>query len=208
MLVGGRATEAVQRAALSALRPSALARAGRDAHPLKKVLAVVALLAFNVALFFAPIDYSGLGQFAYPGAFLITLIANAAVVVPVPYIPIVAHIAATAPSPVAVVLLAALGSALGESTSFWVGRVETDLLAGHPWFERLRGFFHHEWRAALFLLFFAMPLNPVFDVGGFGAGALGVSFRTFFVAVLLGRVVRFTVIALIAYGLLSALAIH
>lgn len=207
VLGGERAVAAAQRLAFSALRPAALARAGRNTTVPQRIVAILALVALNVALFFAPIDYSGLGAFAYPGAFLITLLANASVVVPVPYIPIVAHIATTADSAAVVVLVAALGSAIGESTSFWVGRIQADALIGHPWFERLRRFFCKEWRAALFLFLFAMPLNPVFDVGGLGAGALGISFKTFFVAVFLGRIVRFTVIALVAFGVLGAFSV-
>jgi membrane protein YqaA with SNARE-associated domain len=180
---------------VGALRPSALVRSANQTSLAKKVFAIVAVAALNIALLVAPFDYTGLKGLAYPGAFLITLISNAAVVLPVPYIPIVMHIARTADSVVLVVLLAALGSALGESVAFGVGRVEKELLDGHPWFEKLRRFFKHERRAFFFLLFFAMPLNPVFDVGGFGAGALGIRFKTFFVAVALGRIVRFALIA-------------
>ncbi|MGH2378118.1 MAG: VTT domain-containing protein [Candidatus Limnocylindria bacterium] len=205
-MLGGpaRGVEAAQRFALGALHPRALARAGRTAHPVQKVAAVLAVVAINVALFVAPFDYTVLGALAYPGAFLVTLIANAAVVVPVPYIPIVAHIAQTAGIPALVVLAAASGSALGECVAFAVGRVEKDLFEGHAWVERIRRFFAHPRRTALFLFFFAIPLNPVFDVGGLGAGALGVPFRTFLVAVWLGRLVRFSILAYIAieFGLL------
>jgi len=201
-----RGVEAAQRLALGALHPRALARAGRTAHPVQKVVAVLAVVAINVALFLAPFDYGVLGALAYPGAFLVTLIANAAVVVPVPYIPIVAHIAQTAGSPVLVVLVASFGSALGECVAFAVGRVEKDLFEGHAWVERIRRFFAHPRRTALFLFFFAIPLNPVFDVGGLMAGALGVPFRTFLIAVWLGRIVRFAIIAYLAinFDLLAA----
>ena len=190
-----------QRLALGALRPRALGHAGRHASPAQKVAAVVVFLAINLALFLAPIDYTLLGALAYPGAFLLTLVANAAIVVPVPYVPIIVHIAATAPIPALVVLAAASGSALGECVAFAVGRVETDLFAGHAWFERIRSFFSHPWRAAIFLFLFAVPLSPVFDVAGLGAGALGVPFRTFLVAVWLGRLVRFAIIAAIGIGI-------
>ena len=159
---------------------------------------MLALVGINVLLFIAPFDYQVLGALAYPGAFLVTLIANAAVVVPVPYIPIVAHIAQTAGVPVLVVLAASFGSALGECVAFAVGRVEKELFEGHAWVERIRRFFAHPRRTALFLFFFAIPLNPVFDVGGLGAGALGVPFRTFLIAVWLGRIVRFAILAYIA----------
>lgn len=209
MVLGGpaRGVEAAQRVALGALRPSALAQAGRTAHPVQKVAAVLAVVAINVALFLAPFDYSVLGALAYPGAFLVTLIANAAVVVPVPYIPIVAHIAQTAGSPVLVVLIASFGSALGECVAFAVGRVEKELIEGHAWVEKLRRFFAHPRRTALFLFFFAIPLNPVFDVGGLFAGALGVPFRTFLIAVWLGRIIRFAIIAYLAiqFDLLAVL---
>jgi len=205
-MLGGpaRGVDAAQRLALGALRPSALMNAGRTAHPVQKVVAVVALIGINVAMFVAPFDYQVLGALAYPGAFLVTLIANAAVVVPVPYIPIVAHIAQTAGNPVLVVLAASFGSALGECVAFAVGRVEKDLFEGHAWVERIRRFFAHPRRTALFLFFFAIPLNPVFDVGGLGAGALGVPFRTFLIAVWLGRIVRFAILAYVAiqFGLL------
>lgn len=203
MLVGGRATEA----ALSVLHPRALAERGRNATPLQKALALIALVAFNVALFLLPVDYAALGGFTYLGAFLITFIANAAVVVPVPYIPIVAHMATSANSVVAVVLLASIGSALGESVAFFVGRVEKDLISGHAWAERIRGWASREHRAAIALFLFAIPLNPVFDIGGAIAGALGVRYMTFLVAVWLGRVVRFTIIALLAFGLINGFRI-
>lgn len=207
VLVGGRAAEAAQRVALS-LRPRALAERGRNATVPQKVAAVIAVFLFNLTLFFLPIDYAALGGLAYPGAFLLTFVANAAVVVPVPYVPIVAHMATSADSAVVVVLLASLGSALGETVAFFVGRVEKDLFTGHAWFERLRGYFHDERRAAVFLFLFAVPLNPVFDVGGLAAGALGIRFRTFVIAVWLGRIVRFTAIALIAFGLINGFGVR
>lgn len=197
-MVGENGTAAaIQRLAASALMPGAAGRV-RHATRSQKILGFALLVALNVALFYLPIDYGALGAFAYVGAFLITLISNAAVVVPVPYIPVVAHISQSAGSALAVVLVASAGSALGESVAFLVGRVETDLFSGRGWYERLRRFFAREWRAFLFLLVFAMPLNPFFDVGGLAAGALRIRFRTFFVAVLLGRVVRFATIAYLA----------
>lgn len=200
--MGGRATEVAQRAAF-VLHPRALGDRARNASTPQKIAAVIAVFLFNLALFLVPVDYSALGGLAYPGALLLTFIANAAVVVPVPYVPIVAHMATSADSAAIVVLLAALGSALGECVAFYVGRVEKELFTGHPWFERIRYFFRYESRAAIFLFFFAIPLNPIFDVGGLGAGALGMKFRTFFFPVLLGRVIRFTIIAAIAFGVIG-----
>lgn len=205
MLGGPARAEAAQRALASAFAPRAVAANVGRAHIGAKVGAVAALLALNVALFIVPLDLGFLGALAYPGAFLVTLFANAAVVVPIPYIPVVAHIARTADSVALVVVAAALGSALGESAAFFVGRVERDLFAGHPLYERLRHVAKSPWRTGLFLFAFAVPLNPVFDVGGLAAGALGVPYRLFLLAVGLGRLVRFAILAALAMGVWSTL---
>lgn len=205
MLGGPARAEAAQRALASAFAPRAVAAGIGRTHIGAKVGAVAALLAFNVALFVLPLDLRFLGALAYPGAFLITLLANAAVVVPIPYIPVVAHIARTADSVALVVVAAALGSALGESAAFFVGRVEKDLFAGHPLYERLRRMAASPWRAGLFLFAFAVPLNPLFDLGGLAAGAVGVPYRLFLLAVGLGRLVRFAILAALALGVWSAL---
>jgi membrane protein YqaA with SNARE-associated domain len=204
VLVGERASQAATRAAIAAMRPRSLGQRAKDAPLWQKVAALIAVFLFNLSLFFLPIDYAALGAVAYPGAFLLTFVANAAVVVPVPYVPIIAHMSTQA-NVVLVVLLAALGSALGECVAFFVGRVEKQLFTGHPWFERIRYFFRYEWRAALFLFFFSIPLNPVFDAGGLGAGALGIRFPVFFIPVLLGRIIRFAIIALVASGVIGFL---
>lgn len=199
VLVGERASRVATRVAVAAMGQRSLGQRAKDAPLWQKVAAVVAVFLLNLSLFFLPIDYAALGGIAYPGAFLLTFVANAAVVAPVPYVPIIAHMSTQA-NVVAVVLLAALGSALGECVAFFVGRVEKQLFTGHPWFERIRYFFRSERRAALFLLLFAIPLNPVFDAGGFGAGAMGIRFRVFFIPVLLGRIIRFATIAAVASG--------
>lgn len=165
------------------------------------VAGVAALLAFNVAVYALPIDYRALGNLAYPGVFLITFIANATTFVPVPYIPVLMHVARTADNVSFVVLLGALGSVLGESVAYAVGRAEERVLADHPLAKRLHSWLARPWRAAAFLFVFAVPLNPVFDVAGLAAGALGVRYRVFFASVFLARVVRIAIIAILAVRL-------
>jgi membrane protein DedA with SNARE-associated domain len=40
----------------------------------------------------------------------------------------------------------------------------------------------------------AVPLNPLFDVAGLAAGAMGMRYRVFFIAVFAARIVRFALI--------------
>lgn len=163
--------------------------------------ALALLIALNVVLYLAPIDYRALGDFAYAGAFLITLLANATTVVPVPYVGVVARIVASVDSVPLVVLSAALGSVLGESVAFFVGRAEEGVVADRPIYRRLHKLVDRPLRAGLFLFVFAVPFNPLFDVAGLAAGALGLSYRIFFLSVFLARIVRFALIASLGAGL-------
>jgi len=155
---------------------------------------VVVLIALNIALYFAPIDYRAFASFAYAGAFLICLVANAVVAIPIPYIPIIAHIGATADSPALVVALGAFGSVLGESVAFVVGRAEQGLVSEHPLYKRLHRLAERKWLAGLVLFGLAVPLNPLFDVAGLAAGAMGMRYRVFFIAVFAARMVRLALI--------------
>lgn len=175
-------------------------------HLVIAVAGVIGLIGLNIAVYLAPIDYTALTSFAYVGAFLVCFVANAVVAIPVPYIPIIAHIGATADSAAVVVALGALGSALGESVAFLVGRAEEGLVSEHPLYKRLHRLAERKWLAGLVLFGLAVPLNPLFDVAGLAAGAMGMRYRVFFVAVFAARIVRLALIVWIGavFGLWAA----
>ncbi len=155
--------------------------------------AIFALLFLNVAVFMLPIDYHVFGAWAYPGVFLITFLANAAVALPIPYLPIVGQVARSAEFVPLVVLTAALASVLGESVAYAIGRIERELFSDHAVYRRLQRFVGRPKRAGLLLFVLAVPLNPLFDVAGLAAGALGIPYRIFFWSVFAGRLVRFAI---------------
>jgi membrane protein YqaA with SNARE-associated domain len=158
------------------------------------VAGAIFLVALNIAVYFAPIDYAAFESFAYLGAFIVCFLANALVIIPIPYIPIVAHIGATAGMPWLVIVLGAFASALGESVAFLAGRAEEGLVSEHPIYRRLHRVAERPLLAGFLLFVFAAPLNPIFDVAGLAAGAVGVPFRVFFLAVLAARLLRLAVI--------------
>jgi uncharacterized membrane protein YdjX (TVP38/TMEM64 family) len=174
---------------------------GHRRHVAFAIVGALALVALNIAAYLAPIDYAAFTSFSYVGAFLICLAANAVVAIPIPYVPIFAHIGATASSPAMVVIAGALGSVLGESVAFLVGRAEQGLVSEHPIYRRMQPFTQRKRTSALILFLLSAPLNPVFDVAGLAAGALGVRYRIFFVAVFAGRLLRLALIVWIGMRL-------
>lgn len=174
---------------------SARARAaGRRPSGRLAFAALFGLLALNVTVFMLPIDYRVFGGWAYPGVFLVTFIANAAIALPIPYLPIVGQVARTVEHVPLVIATAALASVLGESVAYAIGRVERDVFTDHPVYVRLQRLVGRPWRASLALFVLAAPLNPLFDVAGIAAGALGIPYRVFFWSVFAARLVRFTVL--------------
>ncbi len=178
---------------MAANATAARARGQRRPNRTVAVGAIFALLFVNVAVFMLPIDYRVFGAWAYPGVFFITFLANAAVALPIPYLPVVGQVARTAEFVPLVVLTAALASVLGESVAYAIGRIEKDLFSEHRVYRRLQSLVGKPVRAGLVLFVLAVPLNPLFDVAGIAAGALGIPYRIFFWSVLIGRLARFAI---------------
>lgn len=189
------------------------ARSRRE-RQVRGVLALLAVVALNVGTYAALATdtaqrwVGAAEQYAYPGAFVVALLTNLTLAVPVPYNPVVLQLMTVVELPLLVALLAAAGSALGESTGWWVGSQGRAVLpdegragAAVRWLQRLAA---HRWRAALGLVAFSAVPNPVFDVAGLVAGAARVPYRLFLLAAFLGRLLRFVVFALVGETLLAA----
>jgi membrane protein YqaA with SNARE-associated domain len=146
-------------------------------------------------------------EYSYAGSFLLSLLTNLTLAVPVPYNPVVLQLMTTVQWPVLVAVLAAAGGALGESTGWWVGSKGRAVLPTEGRTGRTVRWLHalSERRTAAFwsLAAFAAVPNPVFDVAGLVAGTAGVPYPVFLAATFLGRLVRFLVFAAAAPALLA-----
>jgi membrane protein YqaA with SNARE-associated domain len=170
------------------------------------LIGLIAILA-NVELFLLLTKPAGrqwlaaLDNYTYLGVFLITLIGNATVIVPVPYLALIASVAAQTDNLAAVIVAGALGSALGESVAFFVGRSGRGVVEDTRFYRWVQRHMRQPWRAVLILFGLSAPPNPAFDVAGLAAGALGLPYWLFFSAVFLGRLIRVGLIALVGVNL-------
>jgi membrane protein YqaA with SNARE-associated domain len=170
------------------------------------LIGLVALL-FNVALFLwlstdaARAWVATFGSYTYLGVFLITAIANATVIIPVPYPALIASVAARSDNLALVILAGALGSALGESVAFFVGRSGRGAVEDTRFYRWVQHQMRHPLRAFVVLFGLSAPPNPAFDVAGLAAGALGLPYWMFFLAVFLGRIIRIGIFALVGANL-------
>lgn len=160
------------------------------------IIGIIAI-ALNVAAYYViPPDLAEhLGPYGYLGVFLITLIANATVVVPVPYYGLVARLSQELSLP-GVMIAGALGSTIGESVAFFVGRSGRGAVDDTPMYRWVQRQMQQPWRAFLVLFALSAPPNPAFDVAGLTAGAMGLPYWMFATAVFLGRLIRLAIIAI------------
>jgi membrane protein YqaA with SNARE-associated domain len=196
--------EAEQEVATMVDEPGAEAPAApRRRRWLRPLLLGLAVTAANVAVFLLlpPALLERLGGLGYLGAFFAAGVANATVLVPVPYFPLLIRLGQVL-DPWAVVLAAAVGSATGELVAYYVGRSGRGVVAQTRFYHWVREHLSSPWRAPLLLFGLSAPPMPVFDVAGLLAGALGVPVSVFFFSVFLGRVIRMATVVFIGIGLL------
>jgi membrane protein YqaA with SNARE-associated domain len=176
---------------------------------LRPTLVGIVFLVLNVVVYLVLRTPAGrqvlrqLGSYNYLGTFVLMAVANATVIVPVPYAGVLIAIAQAGGNLPLIILAGALGSAVGESVAFFVGRAGRGAVEETRFYRWVSRQLRHPWRAFLVLFLLSAPPNPLFDVAGLTAGAVGVPFWMFFSAVALGRIIRVGIFVLLGVGLLS-----
>lgn len=183
----------------AALAPGARPRRRLWLRPLLFGLAV-ALANVAVYRLLPPALLARLGDFGYLGAFASAAFANATVIVPVPYFPLLVRLAQVF-DPWGVVLAAAAGSVMGELVAYFVGRSGRQAVAETAFYRWVQRQLAHPWRAPLVLFALSAPPNPAFDVAGLLAGALGVPLWVYVLSTFLGRIVRMATVIFVGLGL-------
>ena len=162
-----------------------------------KALAVLGVIALASALIYAwlsEIDLRSLEALGYPGVFLLSFLAAATVLVPVPGL--LATIGAGAfLNPAAIGLVAGLGAASGELVGYAAGRAGRATIKSHM---------GQKWHKAEFylgrfgfwaILALAVVPNPFFDAIGLVAGALAYPVARFWIAAAIGNCVKYMAMA-------------
>ena len=157
----------------------------RNAIPL---LALFLVMAITVGILYFyrnhPGGVSQLGRYGYPGVFLISLIFNATLILPVGNILVLSVLGAVLPSAIVVGLVGGAGAAVGEITGYMAGYSGRGLAEQSKMYERVEGWMRR-WGTLTILVMSLVPF--IFDLAGIAAGVLRFSFWKFFLLCLLGR---------------------
>jgi len=178
-------------------------------HWLKKnfipILMLLFVIAITVGIYFVygrhPERLLELKNYAYWGAFLISLIGNATVILPGAVLPILSTIGVvlypvTGPSgPIIVGWVGGIGAAIGEMTGYMVGYSGRGVVERMKLYNRLVEWLRRWGTLAIFIL----SLVPFFfDLAGIAAGVLRFPLWKFILACWLGRTILYVGIVLAA----------
>ena len=170
--------------------------------PWRPLVSLAATLALTLLLIALPLNVDAWGAYGYVGAFMLTLLSSATVLVPSVALGAALKFgAANALNPLLVGLVSGIAAGLGESTGYLAGRSGGELahVRERPTYQRIAGWVERRGMITVFILA-ALPL-PLIDLAGLAAGALGLSFWRFELACLAGKITRFVPVAILGHWL-------
>ena len=148
------------------------------------LLILLLVIGITFLLFLYRDRVSELENFGYLGAFLISLVSNATIFLPMPSLLLLFALGA-AFNPILVGLVGAIGGAIGELSGYVAGRSGRGIARNNRWFTRAERWMRR-WGTLTVFVFSLVPVLPI-DAAGVAAGVLHFPIRKFLVACFLGK---------------------
>lgn len=165
---------------------------------IKHLLMLLASLAISVLIIVFNKQIRELESLGYLGAFLIMFLGNATVLIPVPILaPLNILLGGILASPLLVGLSVGVASSFGELVGYLAGYSGSGIVKSSKVYKKMEIRIKKYGLWAIFVL--ALIPNPLFDVAGLVAGAFGIKWWKFLIAVTVGKTLRATIFAYIGY---------
>jgi membrane protein YqaA with SNARE-associated domain len=156
------------------------------------------LILLMIFLFSHRNQISQFGKYGYPGIFLVSLLANATLFLPLPTILISTTMGAVF-NPIAVAAAAGGGAALGEITGYIAGYTGKAIIEKISVYEKMVMWVKKYGGITIFLLAF-IP-NPLFDITGIAAGSLKIPLHKYLLWSFAGKFLKMIMFAYFGKGL-------
>jgi membrane protein YqaA with SNARE-associated domain len=140
-------------------------------------------------------------RFGYPGVFVLSILANATLILPAPGLALVFGAGTLGLSPIGAGLAAGLGSTLGELSGYLAGYSGSVVVENRSVYERVRGWMTRYGPIVIGVLAF-IP-NPFFDAAGAIAGALKLPIWQFLLFTAMGKTAKMMLVAYAGAGALD-----
>lgn len=160
------------------------------------LLAISAVVVLSVTIYFTGGLLGDVEAYGYLGVFLISILAAAVLIVPVPGMPVVFVMGAVL-NPWLVGLMAGLGEPIGEIVCYMAGHSGRASMEKSKFYVKLNAWVKR--RGTLVLFLFSSIPNFFFDLVGVAAGALRYPFWKYLLVVFLGKTVKGLIVAFAGY---------
>ncbi len=158
-------------------------------------LGIAILLSFLIFIFHDQfIRLQGYGLF---GLFLLSVIGNATIILPVPVV-LTAFVGGAVFNPFLVAVVVSLGATFGELTGYIAGYGGTDFVKKDVRIQKVKKWMGKFGLWTIFVLA-AVP-NPLFDLAGIVAGATNIPLYKYLPIVWAGKLIKFGIFAFLGAG--------
>jgi uncharacterized membrane protein YdjX (TVP38/TMEM64 family) len=157
-------------------------------------LILIGVIGFTIVLIYNRQQIQKFGSLGYPGIFLVAMLSNATVLIPLPGIMLTTAMGAVF-NPFWVAIAAGTGAGLGEFSGYMVGFSGRELVKRTQWHEKVEGWIKKY--GVWVILFMAIIPNPAFDLVGFSAGVLKMPIWKFLLGAIAGNILK---MMMFAYG--------
>lgn len=171
---------------------------GKIVKKYTKLLGLFLALVISVVIFVFRDKFTNLQGYGYAGLFLLSILGNATIVLPVPVV-LTAFLGGGIFNPFWVGVVVSLGATIGELTGYLAGMSGRDVIEKEK-FKKIKGWMDKYGLWTIFVLA-AVP-NPAFDLAGIVAGATKISVYRYFLVVWLGKLLKFLLISYAGYEIL------
>lgn len=152
-----------------------------------RILALVFVVGLTIFLYINREKVRELESFGYPGIFLVSLLANATLILPLPGVLFTSAMGAVF-NPFWVAVAAGSGAALGELSGYLAGFSGQGIVEKTEWSEKFERWMRKYGPITILALSF-VP-NPIFDVAGITAGILKMPLWQFLLFSWIGKVLK------------------
>ena len=164
-----------------------------------RLLALVGVIALIVVLFVFREQVKKLERYGYVGIFLISIAANATIIIPIPGVAFTTAMGAIF-NPAGVAIAAGLGASLGELTGYLAGFSGRGVVERVALYEKLTAWMKaHQNLAYGMIVLLAFIPNPLFDLAGMASGALKIPLWRFLIACSVGKILKMLCFAYAGY---------
>jgi membrane protein YqaA with SNARE-associated domain len=164
-----------------------------------RILVLIGVIALIAALFIFRDQVKKLQDYGYIGIFLLSIAANATIIIPIPGVAFTTAMGAIF-NPIGVAISAGLGASLGELTGYMAGFSGQGVAERSKLYTRLTNWMKVHQNLAYGVIFIlAFIPNPAFDLAGMASGALKLPIWKFLIACALGKILKMLLFAYAGY---------